>query len=53
MCDREERNKDKTLIDKLKLLNKSKKPSKKIYKQIHDKIVNDIRKYIQMSYKDD
>lgn len=53
VCDREERNKDKTLIDKLKLLNKSKKPSKKIYKQIHDKIVNDIRKYIQMAYKDE
>lgn len=53
VCDREARLQDKPLIEKLKILQRTKKSSKKIIKQIDNKIISDIRKYIQMAYQDD
>lgn len=53
VTDKEARNKDKPLIEQIKILNKTKKPSKKILKQIDNKILSDIRRYIQLAYKDE
>lgn len=53
ICDKEARSKDKPLITKLKILKEAKKPSKKVIKQIDEKIISDIRKYIKMAYKDE
>ena len=53
VTDKESRDKDKPLIEQLKILNKTKKPSKKVLKQIDNKILSDIRKYIQLAYKDE
>ena len=53
IIDREARLKDKPLIEKLKVLKSSKKPSKKIEQQIDKKIVADIRRYIQKAYTDE
>ena len=52
IIDKEARLKDKPLIEKLKVLKSSKKPSKKIEAQIDKKIIADIRRYIQMAYND-
>lgn len=51
--DKDERKKDKILIENLKLIQKLKKPSKKIIEQIDTKILNNIRKYIQKAFDDD
>lgn len=53
VCDKESRQKDKPLIEKIKILASCKKPSKKVNKEINDKIVSDIRRYIKMAYKDE
>lgn len=53
ITDKESRDKDKPLIEQIKILNKTKKPSKKILKQIDNKILSDIRRYIQLAYKDE
>lgn len=53
VTDKEARNKDKPLIEQIKILHKTKKPSKKILKQIDNKILSDIRRYIQLAYKDE
>lgn len=53
VCDKEARLKDKPLIEQLKILQRLKKPSKKIIKQIDNKIISDIRRYIQMAYEDE
>lgn len=53
VCDKESRQKDRPLIEKIKILNNCKKPSKKINKEINDKIISDIRRYIKMAYKDE
>ena len=53
ITDKEARLKDKPLIEKLKILKSSKKPSKKIEAQIDKKIISDIRRYIQMAYIDE
>ena len=53
VTDKEARSKDKPLIEQIKILNKTKKPSKKILKQIDNKILSDIRRYIQLAYKDE
>lgn len=53
ITDKESRQKDKPLIEQLRILNKTKKPSKKVLKQIDDKILSDIRRYIQLAYKDE
>lgn len=53
ICDKEEREKDKILIEQLKLINKTKKPSKKIIEQIDNKILYDLRKYIQQAFIDE
>ena len=42
VCDKEARNQDKPIITQLKILKNAKKPSKKITKQIDDKIVSDL-----------
>jgi hypothetical protein len=52
ICDQENRRKDKPIIEQLKILKQTKKPSKKIEKQIEDKIIADIKRYIQIAYKD-
>lgn len=53
VCDKNERSKDKPLIEQLKILQKNKKPSKKIDKEIDSRIISNIRTYIQKAYKDD
>lgn len=53
VTDKEARSKDKPLIEQIKILNKTKNPSKKILKQIDNKILSDIRRYIQLAYKDE
>ena len=53
VTDKDAREKDKPLITQLKILKNTKKPSKKILKQIDDKIISDIRRYIQIAYKDE
>lgn len=53
VCDKEARKQDKPLIEQLKILNNSKKPCKQVSKQINNKILSDIRKYMQMAYTDE
>lgn len=53
VMDKEARLADKPLIDSLIKLQKAKKPSKKILQQIDCKILNDIRKYIELAYTDE
>lgn len=52
VCDKEARRQDKPIITQLKILKNTKKPSKKIIKQIDDKIISDLRRYIKMAYND-
>lgn len=52
ICDKEGRKKDKPIIEQLKILQKSKKPSLKIQQQIENKIINDIKKYAEESFND-
>ena len=53
ICDKQARDKDKPLITKLKVLQESKKPSKRLIESIDNKILSDIERYIQMAYKDE
>lgn len=53
VTDREARKKDIPIITQLKMLKNTKRKSKKILKQIDNKIISDIRRYIQIAYKDD
>ena len=50
VTDKDAREKDKPLITQLKILKNTKKPSKKILKQIDDKIISDIRRYSTKMY---
>ena len=53
ICDKQAREKDKPLITKLKVLQNSKKPSKRLIESIDTKLLADIERYIQMAYKDE
>ena len=53
VTDTEGRSKDKPLIDKINILNSSKKPSKKLEKQINDIILEYINRYIEIALQDD
>ena len=52
ICDKQARDKDKPLITKLKVLQTSKKPSKRLIESIDTKLLSDIERYIQMAYQD-
>ena len=52
VTDKENRSKDKPLIEKIKIIRNSKKPSKELQKQIDNKIISDIRRYIKIAYND-
>lgn len=53
VTDKEGRAKDRPLIEKINILQQSKKPSKKLEKQIKGKILEYIDRYIQVALKDD
>lgn len=53
VTDTEGRSKDKPLIEKINILQNSKKPSKKLEQQIKGKILEYINKYIEIALRDD
>ena len=53
VLNKDDRNKEKPLITHLLKVKDNKKASKKILKQIDSKILSDIRKYINIAYKDE
>lgn len=53
ICDKEARKQDKPIIEKLKILKKTKKPSKKIQEEIDAKIQEDIKKYLNKTFEND
>lgn len=53
ICDKEARRKDKPIIEKLKILKNTKKPSKKIQEEIDNKIREDIKKYLLKTFEDE
>lgn len=52
ICDKEARKKDKPIIEKLKILKNTKKPSKIIQEEIDNKIKEDIKKYLDKTFTD-
>lgn len=52
ILDKTERQRDKILLDKIKVLQQCKKPSKKLEKQINDKIIKDVTRYAEQALVD-